>query len=70
MPIQLLAELYYGGYGILGLIVLILDIIAIISVLAGSGSVGHKLLWSLLIILLPFIGMILYFLIGRSAADA
>jgi hypothetical protein len=57
-------------YGILGLIVLILDIIAIVSVLAGRGSVGHKVLWTLLVLLLPVIGMILYFLIGRSPADA
>ncbi len=57
-------------YGILGIVVLILDIIAIVSVLAGRGSVGHKLLWTLLVLLLPVIGMILYFLIGRSAADA
>lgn len=58
------------GYGIVGLIVFILDIIAIISVLGGQGSVGHKLLWTLLILVLPFLGMILYYLIGRSSADA
>jgi hypothetical protein len=57
-------------YGILGIVVLILDIIAIVSVLAGRGSVGHKVLWTLLVLLLPVIGMILYFLIGRSPADA
>ena len=57
-------------YGILGLVVLTLDIIAIVSVLAGRGSAGHKLLWTLLVLLLPVIGMILYFLIGRSPADA
>ncbi|MCA9291320.1 MAG: PLDc N-terminal domain-containing protein [Phycisphaerales bacterium] len=57
-------------YGILGLIVFVLDIIAIVSVLGGRGSVGHKLLWTLVIILLPLLGMILYFVIGRSAADA
>lgn len=57
-------------YGIIGLLILILDIIAIVSVLTGGGSVGHKLLWILLILLLPVIGMILYFLIGRSPADA
>jgi len=58
------------GYGILGLIVLVLDIIAIISVLGGRASVEHKLLWTVVILLLPVIGMILYFLMGRSAADA
>jgi len=58
------------GYGIVGLIVFILDIIALISVLGGRGSVGHKLLWTLLILVLPLLGMILYYLIGRSGADA
>ncbi len=48
--------------------ILILDIIAIVSVLSGGGSVGYKLLWILLILLLPLIGMILYFLIGRETA--
>lgn len=55
---------------ILGLIILILDIVAIFSVLAGSGSVGHKLLWVLLILILPVIGLILYYLVGKSPADA
>jgi hypothetical protein len=57
-------------YEILGVIILILDVIAIISVLGGRGSVGHKLLWTLLILILPVIGMILYYLIGRSSLDA
>ncbi|MCU0788079.1 MAG: PLDc N-terminal domain-containing protein [Verrucomicrobia bacterium] len=51
---------------IVGLIILALDIIAIVKVLTGGGSVGHKLLWILLILLLPVIGMVLYFLLGRS----
>ena len=57
-------------YPILGVVVLILDIIAIVKVLGGSGSTERKLLWVIIILLLPFIGMILYFLIGQSAADA
>ena len=56
--------------GILGLLVLVLDVVAIVSVIAGSGSLARKLLWTLLILLLPVIGMILYFLLGRSSADA
>ncbi len=59
-----------SGYGgIIGLIILILDIIAIVSVLMGGGSVVRKLLWILIILLLPLIGMILYFLIGRNSKD-
>lgn len=55
---------------IFGTIILILDIIAIISLLLGRGTVGHKVLWIILILFLPVIGVILYFLLGRSPADA
>ncbi len=56
-------------YGIIGTVIMVLNLIAIVSVLLGHGSVGHKLLWILLILILPVIGMILYFLIGRSPKD-
>lgn len=67
MPLTLA---FVEGYGLIGLVILVLDIIAIISVLTGGGSVGYKLLWILLILLLPVIGMILYFLLGRNAGGA
>ncbi len=67
--VHILADIMVQPYGLIGLIVGILDIIAIISVLLGRGSVGHKLLWILLVLILPLIGMILYYLIGRSSAD-
>ncbi|MFI4915674.1 MAG: PLDc N-terminal domain-containing protein [Phycisphaerales bacterium JB060] len=53
-------------YGILGLIVLILDIIAIISILGAPKSIGWKALWIIVVLLLPVIGMIIYFLIGKN----
>lgn len=68
--LMLLADPVYFRGEVIGTIILILDIIAIVSVLAGRGSVLHKLVWSLLILILPVLGMILYFLFGRSAADA
>ena len=55
---------------LVGAVVLILDIFAIVSVLLGSSEVKRKLLWIVVILLLPVVGMVLYFLIGRSAADA
>ena len=55
---------------LIGTLIFVLDIVAIVSVLMGRGSVGHKVLWILLILLLPVLGMILYYLIGRSPADA
>ena len=53
--------------GILGLIVLVLDIIAIVDVLKSSMDTGKKALWIILVLILPVIGMVLYFLIGKKA---
>ena len=55
---------------LVGAVILLLDIFAIVSVLLGSSEVLRKLLWIAVILLLPIVGMGLYFLIGRSAADA
>ena len=56
-----------AGSGIVGLVVLVLDIVAIVSILGSGKTTGYKVLWILLVLLLPLIGMILYFLLGRSA---
>jgi hypothetical protein len=55
---------------IVGAVVLLLDVFAIVSVLLGTSGVMRKLMWIAIILLLPLIGMGLYFLIGRSSADA
>ena len=51
-------------FSLFGAVVLILDIIAIVSILKSSADSGTKLLWIVLVILLPVIGMVLYFLMG------
>ena len=57
-------------YSLLGLIVLILDIVAIVSLLKSSADTGSKILWVLLIVFLPLLGMILYFLMGPGRRAA
>ncbi|MBL8877278.1 MAG: PLDc N-terminal domain-containing protein [Phycisphaerae bacterium] len=57
--------MYIGG-SLVGLIILILDLIAIVEILQSGRAVGEKLLWILLILLLPLVGVLLYFLIGRK----
>ncbi len=52
--------------GLLGLIVLVLDIIAIVDALKSSMDTGKKALWIILILVLPVVGMVLYFLIGKK----
>ena len=51
-------------YTIIPLIVLILDIIAIVKVVQSGVDTGTKVLWIVIILLLPLLGMLLYFLIG------
>ncbi len=53
------------GYGIISLLVFILDIYVIYLIVTSSADLGMKILWIILVILLPLIGPILYFLLGR-----
>lgn len=53
---------------LLGLVILVLDLIAIVDCLKGAASTGKKLLWILLILILPVVGMILYFLLAKKKA--
>ena len=52
--------------GLIGLIILVLDVIDIVDAVRGSLETGKKILWIVLIVLLPVIGMILYFLLGKK----
>jgi hypothetical protein len=51
-------------FTLIGLLVTVLDIIALVSLLKSGADAGTKILWVLLIILLPVLGMVLYFLMG------
>lgn len=58
------------NYGLLGLVHLVLFLIALFSILAGRGSLGHKFLWTMVVLLFPCVGLAAYYLLGRSPADA
>jgi Phospholipase_D-nuclease N-terminal len=56
---------------IFGLIVLALDIWAIVQIVGSPASTGAKVLWVLLIIILPVIGFIIWLVAGpRSSSRA
>jgi len=46
------------------LIILILDIWAIVKVIGSSATTGMKVVWVLVILILPVLGLILWFLFG------
>lgn len=50
--------------GIVGLLILIGDIWAILNIVQSSVSTGKKLVWILLVLLLPLLGLIIWFLAG------
>ena len=51
-------------FSLIGLVILVLDVIALVSLLKSGADTASKILWALLIIFLPVLGMILYFLMG------
>ena len=50
--------------GIFGLLILLLDIWAIISIVRSDSTTGKKVLWVLLIIILPVLGLIIWGIMG------
>jgi hypothetical protein len=50
--------------GIGGLLILIADIYAIVKTLGSSASTGSKVLWVIVILLLPILGVIFWFFAG------
>lgn len=54
--------------GIFGLIILALDIWAIINVIGSAASTGAKVLWVIVILLLPLIGLILWYFMGPKSS--
>ena len=54
----------YGYGGILGILILIGDIWALINILKSSASNDKKLLWVVVVVLLPLLGLILWFFLG------
>jgi len=57
--------------GIFGLIILALDIWAIINILGSGATTGAKVLWILLVLILPVLGLIIWLIAGprgRAAA--
>ena len=58
------------SYSLITALILALDLVAIVSLLLGHGSAAHKVLWIVLILVLPVVGMLAYYVLGRSGLDA
>lgn len=55
--------------GIIGLLILVADIWAIINIFGSNASNEKKALWIVLVVILPVVGMIIWYFLGpRSGA--
>jgi hypothetical protein len=58
----------YQGIG--GLIVLIADVWAIVNILQSGADTGRKVLWTVLVVVLPVLGFILWYFLGPKTGKA
>ena len=56
--------------GIFGLIVLIADVWAIVNIFQSAADTGRKVLWTVLVIVLPVLGFILWYFLGPKTGRA
>lgn len=56
--------------GIGGVILLVLDVWAIISIISSSATTGAKVLWTLLVLILPLVGFIIWLIAGPRGTTA
>jgi hypothetical protein len=59
---------YQGGLG--SLIVLVADVWALINIFQSSTDTGNKVLWTVVVIVLPVLGFILWYFWGPKTAKA
>ena len=60
--------MYQGG--LWGLIVLVADVWALINILQSGADTGTKVLWVLVVVLLPVLGFILWYFMGPKTGRA
>ena len=63
--------MFNTGYGgLLGLLILIGDVWAIINIFQSSASSEKKLVWTVVVIVLPLLGLILWYFMGPRTGRA
>ena len=56
--------------GIFGLIILIADVWAIVNIFQSTADTGKKVLWTVLVIILPVLGFILWYFLGPKTGKS
>ena len=56
--------------GLWGLLVLIADVWAIVNIVQSGADTGRKVLWVVLVVVLPVLGFVLWFFLGPRTGRA
>ena len=56
--------------GLIGLVILALDIWAIINIIGSSATTGTKVVWVLVVLILPIIGLVVWLVAGPRKAGS
>lgn len=54
---------------IIGLLILVADIWAVINIVQSKASTGAKVLWVVLVLVLPLLGVIIWYFAGPKSAS-
>ena len=54
--------------GLLGLLILIADVWAIVNIFQSDESTGTKVLWIVLVLVLPLLGLIIWYFAGPKSS--
>ena len=62
--------MYYGHNSLWSILVLVADIWAIVNIFQSNASTGRKVLWTVVVILLPVLGFIVWLVAGPRTGRA
>jgi hypothetical protein len=62
--------MFHGYRGLWGILVLIADVWAIVNIFQSAAPTGRKVLWTVLVLVLPVIGFIAWLLAGPRTGRA
>ncbi|MEE9607307.1 MAG: PLDc N-terminal domain-containing protein [Myxococcota bacterium] len=60
----------FEGIGLFGLLVLIADVWAILNIFQSGETTGSKVLWTVLILLLPLLGVVIWYFAGPKSSSS
>jgi succinate dehydrogenase/fumarate reductase cytochrome b subunit len=59
-------RMYYHN-SLWGILVLIADVWAIVNIMQSTADTGRKVLWTVLVVLLPVLGFVLWYFLGPKS---